>query len=126
MPLFLLAMTLLPIRRIVAAALAVIVTVSVSLSVVHASGMSVEMAVSSAMVPSGHDGCQTCAGDDAGEAEAMPCAAAAACVSVAMLSQAGPAAPAGAAAILSLPEDDLLLGRTARPDPYPPRSSNIG
>lgn len=113
------------VRQIFAIVLAVFVTMGMSLSVVQANDMAVKMATSSDMAVAGHGDCHGCDGGDAGKTKAMVCTIA--CVTpVAGVLQIGPVVEISAPAKLGLPRTALLLGTTLPPDPYPPRSTDIG
>ena len=115
-------------RRLLTLVLAVLVTLSLSLSAVQASGMASEMAKMTAM--SGMDSsmsgdCQKCPNKNDGAAMAMACGPVCVAPAMAMLPQDSPATFA-LAQIAFLKRHSLLHGRASPPDPYPPRSSDIG
>lgn len=123
-------MTHLPARRLLTLLLAVIVTLSMNLSAVQAGGMASEMAKMSAM--SGMDNsmpadCQKCPSPSKDHCAAMTavCGPVCATPAVVMLPQESPATLA-LAQIAFLKRQSLLHGRAYPPDPYPPRSSDIG
>ena len=114
------------IRRIFVLLLAVFVTVGMGLSAVQASTMSMKMMdTASGMTMSGPGKCQDCG--KSSDSKGMAACAAPACPS--------PMA-AHAPSIMTLDLDfvpvrhhfqnDVVLGRDAVPDPYPPRTSDIG
>jgi hypothetical protein len=113
------------IRKLLALFLAVFVTVGMGFSVAQASGMSVRMAMASNMAGSAHDGCPSCptGGDDG--TKAMICGVVCAVPVLAVLPQSAsiPAAQKAASYPTRAP---LLQGRLAPPDPYPPRTTDIG
>lgn len=118
-------MTHRPVRQILALFLAVFVTVGMSLSAVQASDMAAKMTMSSDMSGSSDDGCQGCpagGGDDGAMASCPPnCMAPV----LALL----PHAPSVAGVFLSPLQPaayPVLSGRTAWPDPYPPKPSDLG
>ncbi|ETR79353.1 hypothetical protein X566_00115 [Afipia sp. P52-10] len=113
-------------RKLVAMFLAVFVTVGMSLSAVQASGMSAQMAMASDMTGSAHDGCPGCpngGGDDG--MKAMVCGVVCAVPILAMLPE-GASMPAAQKADSYPARDAFLHGRRAPPDPYPPRTTDIG
>lgn len=114
------------VRKLVALFLAVFVTVGMGLSVAQASGMSVRMAMASNMAGSAHDGCPSCptgGGDDG--MTAMMCGVVCAVPVLAVLPQSA-STPAAQKAHSYPARDTLLQGRLAPPDPYPPRTTDIG
>ncbi|MFJ6328673.1 hypothetical protein [Rhizobium sp. NPDC092014] len=112
------------VRQLFAVLLAVFVTVSMNASVVQANDMAVKMATASDMAVAGHGDCNGCAGD-AGKTKAMVCTFA--CVTPATaIPQIDPLVEISTPAKLGLPRAALLFGTTLPPDPYPPRSTNIG
>jgi hypothetical protein len=113
-------------RKLAAVFLAVFVTVGMSLAAVQASGMSAKMAMASDMAGSTHDGCQGCpngGGDDG--MKAMACGVVCATSVLAVLPEGAPVAIVQKVASFASPEV-LLHGRQAPPDPYPPRTTDIG
>ncbi|USJ28533.1 hypothetical protein [Ensifer adhaerens] len=113
-------------RKLVAMFLAVFVTVGMSLSAVQATDMSVKMAMTTDMSGSTHDGCPGCpnGGGDHGM-KAMMCSVVCAVPVVAVLPQ-GTSMPAVPQPIFFTARDSLLHGTRAPPDPYPPRTIDIG
>ncbi|ACE91175.1 hypothetical conserved protein [Rhizobium etli CIAT 652] len=120
------AMRHLTARKLVALFLAVFVAVGMSLSVVQASSMAAQMAAMSGMEMEHHGGCPDCpgkAGDDG--MKAMACSSVCATPILATL----PAAvhmPAVRTLASFVARDPSLHGTALRPDPYPPRTSDIG
>ena len=117
-------------RRLLTLMLAVLVTLSLSLSTVAAGGMASEMAAmpdmkSSAMpdMKSSMSGaCQKCSSKGGHAATVAVCGPVCAVPATAMLPQDSPAASA-LAQIDFLKRHALLHGRASPPDPYPPRST---
>ena len=115
-------------RRVLTFVLAVLVTLSLSLSTVAAGNMASEMAKMAAMpdMKSSMSGaCQKCSSKSDHAAMIAPCGTACVTPAAAMLPQDSPAAFA-LALIDFLKRTSLLQGRASPPEPYPPRSSNIG
>lgn len=112
-------------RQISALILALFVALGVSASVVQASNMAVKMAAVSGMDAGDLEICDGCGGDSAGmKATGCGMAVCAAPVLAALpqtLSMMRPDARE-----LALPTERLLFGSTPSPDPYPPRSSDLG
>lgn len=112
------------VRQMFAVLLAVFVTLGMSASVVQANNMAIKMATASEMAVAGHGDCHGCDGD-AGKTKAMVCTVA--CVTpVTAIPQVDPVVEIFTPAKLGLPRTALLFGTTLPPDPYPPRSTNIG
>jgi hypothetical protein len=112
-------------RQLVVMFLAVFVTVEMGLSVAQATDMTAKMAMASDMDGSGHDGCQGCpAGGDNGM-KAMTCTSICVAPVLAVLPQAEPVMLVHKP-VSFIARYLLLHGRTSPPDPYPPRSINIG
>ena len=114
------------IRRIIDLLLAVFVTVGMGLSAVQASTISVKMmGMEAGMTMSGMANCQDC--ERSGGSKGM-----AACTAPACTAQiAAPALPVAAldmnlVAVRHSVQSRILLGRDTVPDPYPPRTSDIG
>lgn len=115
-------------RRLLTLLLAVLVTLSLNLSAVQASGMASEMARMAAMpgMDSSMSGdCQKCPSKGDGAAMLAVCGTVCVAPAMAMLPQESPATFA-LAQIAFLKRHSLLHGRASPPDPYPPRSSTIG
>ena len=116
-------------RQALTILLAVLVTLSMSLSVVQARTMS---AMDDMMAPmarmamgdSKHDGCKDCTKGGEG-AKAIACGSFCVAPAIATLPQEVLPAPVGASAIASKPVF-LLRGTVPAPDPYPPRPSDLG
>ena len=120
-------MTRWSLRQVLLLLLAVFVTTGMGLSVVRANGMALKMAMPSDMSAGGNDHCNTCP-DGAGKsgAKTAPCAMSL-CQALLAADQheTAPTIMTPAAAIC-LPSFALLHGRALRPDPRPPRPSDIG
>ncbi len=115
-------------RRLLTLMLAVLVTLSLSLSTVAAGSMASEMAKMAAMsdMKSSMSGaCQKCSSKSGHAAMVAACGTVCAAPAAAMLPQDSPVVFA-LAHIDFLKRASLLQGRAAPPEPYPPRSSNIG
>ncbi|OYX71159.1 MAG: hypothetical protein B7Y95_13545 [Rhizobiales bacterium 32-66-11] len=111
-------------RQLVALFLAVFVTAGTSLSAVQASDMTVKMAMASDVGGSGHDPCQGCpAGDDG--MKAISCAAICVAPVLAVLPEAEPVMLVHKT-VSFITRYPLLHGKTSPPEPYPPRSIDIG
>ncbi|NDK52784.1 hypothetical protein GYH37_26290 [Rhizobium laguerreae] len=113
-------------RKLVALFLAVFVAVGMSLSAAQATGMSAKMAMASGMTGPTHEGCPGCpagGGDDG--MKAMICGVVCAVPVAAVLPEAA-SLPAVKQPIVFTARDSLLHGMRASPDPYPPRTSDIG
>jgi hypothetical protein len=119
-------MTLLPVRRIFAVLLAVFVTLGLSLTIAQASNMPMKMYMVSGMSQSGHGDFHDCDSGAADKTKAMICAAVCAASIFATLPQVEPMALVEIMTTLALPEDEFLIGSRSPPDPYPPRSVDIG
>lgn len=122
-------MTRSPARQALIFMLAVLVTLSMSLSVVQARTMSAMDNMMSgmarmAMGDSKHDGCKDCTKGGDGT-KAVACGSACVTPAIAILQQATFVAPGRALAITSKMVS-LLRGRTPPPDPYPPRRNDLG
>jgi hypothetical protein len=115
-------MTLKSVRQIFTVLLAVLLTAGLSLTAAQAGNMPMKMHMAAA----GHSGCHDCVGCDAGKAKAMICASICAASVLATLPQAPPMVVAEIVTTLALPEDEFLVGSMSPPDPYPPRSADIG
>jgi hypothetical protein len=113
-------------RQISALVFAVFMAVGMSVAVVHANDMAIKMAVTSDMGVSGHGDCHGCDSGDAGKTKAMVCTVACVTPVTAAIPQIGPAVDISVPAKRVLSKAALLLGTTLPPDPYPPRSNDIG
>jgi hypothetical protein len=113
------------VRQIFALLLAVLVATGLSLSVTEAGNAPMKMSMGSAMTASGHEHCHDCNGD-AGKAKAVTCAPVCAASTFATLPQVAPVAVTEIVTTLAPPEDEFLVGVRSPPDPYPPRSADIG
>ena len=117
---FLCAMTLWPVRKVLTVLLAVLVTTGLSLSVAQASDMTVKMSMATEMSVPGHCDRHPC---DVGDAGKVKAACAAVCGPVfATLPQAPSMAVAEMATILPLPNDELGRGTLPPPNRRPPRT----
>ncbi|KSV92956.1 hypothetical protein [Sinorhizobium sp. GL28] len=105
--------------------LAVFVTVGMSLSAVQATDMSVKMAMTTDITGSTHDGCPGCPNGGGHGMKAMMCSVVCAVPVVAVLPQ-GTSMPAAQHPIFFTVRDSLQHGTRAPPDPYPPRTTDIG
>jgi hypothetical protein len=113
-------------RQLIAIFLAVFVTMGMSLSAVQATDMTAKMAMASDMGGPGNDGCQGCpaGGDDSGM-KAMTCTPICVAPVMAVLPYAEPVMLVHKP-VSFIAQYPLLRGRTSPPDPYPPRSIDIG
>lgn len=114
------------IRQIFALMLAVFVTLGLSLSVVGASAMAAKMATSSHMSASVYSDCHDCDGGHSDKGKPMVCTVG--CVSPVsvVFPHIGQATIPWTGMKLLPPKIALLFGSTAPPDPYPPRSIDLG
>ncbi len=113
-------------RQVFTVLLAVLVTLGLALSAAQAGDMTMKMSMGTEMGPSGHGDCHHCAGGGAGKTKAMTCTPICAAQAISMSSGEALLAPVTIASTLELPKDDFLAGDRVPPDPYPPRSPNIG
>lgn len=125
MPIILPAMTRWSVRQALVLLLAVFVTLSMSLSAIHASGMMPAMAKMTIAGGSGHDGCEECADSGASGAKVIACGSVCVAPAIAMLPQDFSAAFAQASPTV-VKRCSLLHGRTPAPDPYPPKPADLG
>lgn len=105
--------------------LGVFVTLGISLSTVQASDMAVKMASASAMGDSGDGGCGGCDGGGNDGAKGMACAAVCAAPVLAVVPQAFSLTLAQTLRPPMRPYP-FLQGAAFSPDPYPPRSYDLG
>jgi hypothetical protein len=113
-------------RRFVALFLAVFVAAGMSLSAAQATGTSMKMAMVSDMTGSMHDGCPGCpngGGDDG--MKAMACSVVCATPVLAVLPE-GVSVPLVQRPVPFTVRDSFLHGTRTPPDPYPPRTTDIG
>lgn len=115
------------VRQLFALLLAVFIAVGMSLSVAQASGMTARMATMADMDMSAHGSCQDCP-DQPGDTgmKAMACGNVCAGPVLATLPAAAMPVLVGEKAASFVAGDPLLHGRALTPDPYPPRTSDIG
>ncbi|UCM24930.1 hypothetical protein [Ensifer adhaerens] len=113
-------------RKLVALFLAVFVAVGMNLLAVQATDMSVKMAMTADMTGSTHDGCPGCpaGGGDQGM-KAMVCTVICTMPVTAVLPE-GASLPAVQQPIFFAARASLLHGTRAPPEPYPPRTTDIG
>ena len=117
-----------PSRQIFALLLGVFVALGMSPAPVQAGGMVGKMAkmiVTSGMDASGYGDCGGCAGGDGGGAKAMACGT----ICIAPVFAVPPQAltmPVVPARVISWRQDPHPHGRASPPDPYPPRSGDLG
>jgi hypothetical protein len=136
-------MTRSPLRQVFTLMLAIFVSLGMGLSVVQASSMTARMAAATEMGAPGQGNCHACDGADMAKSKYTDCPAcdgadmakskSAACMAICAGTVAcAPVSPVGLAAVIqaetraSLPKTALLSGSSFPPDPYPPRSSDIG
>jgi hypothetical protein len=132
-----------PLRQVFTLMLAIFVSVGMGLSVVQASCMTVKMAATTEMGAPGQSDCPASDGADMAKSKSTVCPAcdgagmakskSAVCMAICVGTVAFAPVPAVALAAVvqaetraSLPETALLSGSSFPPDPYPPRSSDIG
>ncbi|WP_400157946.1 hypothetical protein [Agrobacterium sp. P15N1-A] len=106
--------------------LAVFVTLGLSASVVGASDMAVKMATSSHMSAAVYGDCHDCDGGHSDKSKPMVCTVG--CVSPVsvVFPHVGQTTISLVGTKLLPPKIALLFGSTAPPDPYPPRSIDLG
>jgi hypothetical protein len=116
-----------PARKLFALLLAVFIAAGMSVSVAQASSMTAKMVTMSEMDMPDHGDCQDCP-DQPGDngMKAMACGNVCAAPVLATLSAAAVPLLVGEKAASFVPADSLLHGRELPPDPYPPRTSDIG
>lgn len=115
-----------PFRQGFAFVLGLLVALGMSLSAVQASEMTVKMAAATDMSTHGNSDCSSGCGDDGSDGgKAMICTAVCVAPVVAVLSPTL-SVTFGNAAILQFGPDPLLPDWASSPDPYPPRSSDLG
>ena len=121
-------MNLLLVRQIFAVLLSVFITAGLSLAVAQAGNMPMKtsMSMASVMTASGHGDFHDCDSGAAGKTKEMVCAEICAASIFATLPQIAPMVVAEIMTTLALPEDEFLIGSGSPPDPYPPRSTDIG
>jgi hypothetical protein len=112
-------------KQLIVLLLAVFVTAGMSLSVVQASNMSIKMMGMASSMAKSSGGCKDCGGP--GESKGMATCAASGCVSPAAVNSSSQLVLDMASVTIYHSYPDLsLLGLDSRPEPYPPRTSNIG
>lgn len=113
-------------QQLVALSLAVFIAAGLGMSVAAASGMTTKMAMMSEMAMSAHGDCQDCPDKPGNDGiTAMACGNVCPAPIFAAVAAAIPI-PIGSATTAFAASGPLLHGRTLSPDPYPPRTSNIG
>lgn len=113
------------VRQFLVACLAVFVTAGIGVSVVQASDMTVKMATASDMGAMADSGCKGCSGSGGDDGASVSCLPVCSAPGAAMLPEAQVVRVAPISRpVLSAPSR-ILVGRTALPDPYPPRSSDF-
>ena len=114
------------IRKLTALVLAVFVAAAMGLSAAQASGTTTKMATMIQMDMSHHGGCQGNSDNASGGGlKATACCAVCTTLAIAPLPEATHLTISGAPVSFAS-QEPLLHGRTSPPDPYPPRTSNIG
>ena len=101
-------------------------TLGMGLSAVQASAMDIKMMdMASSMAKSSDGGCKNCGGP--GDPNGMAACASSGCVGPVAVDSPSQLVLDMTSATIYHPYPDLsLLGLDSRPDPYPPRTSNIG
>ncbi|MGI0526584.1 hypothetical protein ABY43_20715 [Rhizobium giardinii] len=114
-------------RKLFALLLAVFIAAGMSLSVAHASSMAAKMATMSEMDMPDHGDCQDCP-DQPGDNGMKVMACGNVCAAPVLATPPVAAVPVlvGEKAASIVAGDPLLHGRALPPDPYPPRTSDIG
>ncbi|MDX0973324.1 hypothetical protein GOL21_26995 [Sinorhizobium medicae] len=114
-------------RQLFALVLAVFIAAGMGLSVAQASGMTARMATMSEMDMSAQGGCQDCP-DQPGDGGMKAMACGNVCAPLVLATLPGAAVPVlvGKKAASFVAGDPLLRSRALPPDPYPPRTSDIG
>jgi hypothetical protein len=111
-------------RQLFAIFFAVFVTAGMSLSVVHASQMTSKTAMGSGVSLSGNDGCQDCPSGGNG-VPAKSCITTCVTPILSVLPEVAPAILVRES-ISFAARYPLLHGRTSSPEPYPPKTTDIG
>lgn len=112
-------------RQLISLLFGVFLALGMSLSVVQASGMASKMAMTSGMADSGNGNCADYGGDD-GNTNPVACKAmCTAGYSPAVLSF-GALFANQSATVPPVPHEPPSRGWVASPDPYPPRSIDLG
>lgn len=119
-------MSRLLVRQMIVLLLAVFVTAGIGLSAVQASTMSLKMMdTAPGMGTSGNGKCNDCSSSS--DSKAMVACVAPGCVApVAAHSPSAEALDIASVAVHHLHFNPALLGRDSGPDPYPPRTNDIG
>lgn len=114
-------------RKLIALLLAVFIAAGMSLSIAQASSMTAKMATLSEMDMPDHGDCQDCPDQPRDNGmKAMACGNVCAAPVLATLPVAAVPVLVGEKAASIVAGDPLLHGRALRPDPYPPRTSDVG
>lgn len=114
------------VRQVALLLLAVFVAAGMGLSAAQASGLAASMATMSEMAMSAERGCEDCPDQSPDNGMmALACGTVCAAPVLAALPTALPL-PSCEKAVSLLPRDTFLRGRALPPDPYPPRTSDIG
>ena len=95
---------------------------AISLSAVHAGGVTMKMSMKPAMTSSGHDGSRDCDRGDSCKIKSVLCEAVCAASVIAMLPQAPPVDIAEIMTIVPLPEDEVVSGAKPPLERYPPKT----
>lgn len=111
--------------QVFALVLGFLVAFGMSVSAVHASNMAVKMVAAADVGASGKGDCDGCNDGGGDGANALACPAACMAPVVAVLPPASSVSPCPEAK-LPLRPHPLLLGWASSPDPYPPRSTDLG
>ncbi|MDX8477956.1 hypothetical protein RFN28_05590 [Mesorhizobium sp. VK24D] len=106
--------------------LAVLVTAGLGSPVVQASGMATKMAMASDMGASGHGDCGACPTGGKNGSKAMTCPLACTAPLVAIPSHGSSAPSPQMTLAVFIVRHELLHGLTSPPDPFPPRTTDIG
>jgi hypothetical protein len=113
-------------RKFVAFLLALFVNVGVSLSAIQATDMTVTMAMAPHMSAMAKECCYACpSGRDGDSMKTMACGIGCIASQAAMLAE-GVSMPVISAPTSFLVYEPLFDGKRAQPDPYPPRTTDIG
>ncbi|RUW67022.1 hypothetical protein EOA31_29805 [Mesorhizobium sp. M4B.F.Ca.ET.049.02.1.2] len=113
------------VRQMLVLLLTVLVTMGLGSSVVQASGMATKMAMASDMGASGHGDCGACPAGGKDGSKAMACSLACAPL-IAMPSHGASAPSLRLTPAVFMVRHQLLHGLTSPPDPFPPRTTDIG
>jgi hypothetical protein len=113
-------------RQFIALFLGVFLALGMSLSAVQASDMAVQMAMAGDVDMSGQGDCDGCGGSGDDSVDAVTCSPMLSCSGMAALLSAAGGLVATQTIKQVAPVSSVARDLTAPPDPYPPRSLNLG